>query len=286
MGSGLHILPEREDCLESFQWLAQEVRTQNGDCLLMKVESFEGLTDRELVSLFQDKSEKAYAELEKQIAELEKIVGSKNSTQKSHPHGEVEKLRRKHAEIVRTDFFDAPGNSRIVARLGALERKLVGGNQELISIEKVSIGDYKGRRWVTRPRPHVDRLGSIWLIRRFIDPDAKIRYSKNPEPDELSFDMKKGSTFGHVGNFCTFETMLTAFDLKDRGLWTIAEIIHEIDLRDSRYRHPEIAGIDAVLRGWLLKELSDEELEVQGLGLFDGLYSDVLRREKASKKKK
>jgi hypothetical protein len=128
-----------------------------------------------------------------------------------------------------------------------------------------------------RPRPHVDRLSCIWLIRRFINPQAVVRYSATPEPGEVGFDMPRGE-FTHRGPLCTFETMVRAFGLEDQVLQAMGEIIHEIDLRDGRYGHPETAGIDAVLKGWLLAGLADPELEAHGVALFEGLYADLSRR--------
>ncbi|MCC7527550.1 MAG: chromate resistance protein [Candidatus Melainabacteria bacterium] len=279
--SGVHILPGREDCLESFQWLAREVQQQKGECLLMNVESFEGLSDQELMKLFKDKSVKEYLELEESLKQLEKATrGKVPDEERTKLHSEVEKHRRKHAEIARCDFFDAPGGARLTARLASIERALAVEKEAIPEIRKVRIKDFKNKVWVTRPRPHVDRLACAWLIRRFIDESATIRYSKTFKEDELAFDMKEGGAFGHVGNFCTFETMLVAFDWDSSALRTISEIIHEIDLRDSRYLHPETAGIDAILSGWLLNDFSDADLEAHGLALFDGVYADVLRKEK------
>jgi hypothetical protein len=108
------------------------------------------------------------------------------------------------------------------------------------------------------------------LIRRFIDPHAVIRYASQPEPDEISFDME-GAVFGHQGNLCTFEVMLRAFTLADPTLQVMAEIVHEIDLRDGIYMRPQTVGIDAILNGWLCSELSDAERESYGIALFEGL---------------
>jgi hypothetical protein len=279
--TGVHILPGSEDCLESFQWLASEVQQQKGECLLMNVDSFEGLSDQELINLYKDKSEKEYQELEDSVKQLERATkGKVVDDEKSKLHSEIEKIRQKHADIARCDFFDAPGGLRLTARLASIERSLAAEVAVLPEICKARKKDFKKKIWVTRPRPHVDRLACAWLIRRFIDDRATIRYAKNFKNDELAFDMKTGGAFGHVGNFCTFETMLTAFELDSMALWTIAEIVHEIDLRDSRYHHPEMAGVDAILNGWLLKNFSDAELESHGLALFDGLYADVLRQQK------
>jgi hypothetical protein len=127
---------------------------------------------------------------------------------------------------------------------------------------------------VTRPSPHVDRLACAWLIRRFINPRAVIRYSSVPRPDEVPFDMGQGP-FSHHGNFCTFEIMMRVFGLNDAATTAMAEIVHEIDLHDGRYIRPEVPGIEAVLRGWMAR--SDAEREVHGIALFDGLYTGLAR---------
>jgi hypothetical protein len=128
----------------------------------------------------------------------------------------------------------------------------------------------------------VDRLACAWLIRRFINPEAIIRYSLQPEPGEISFDMKEAD-FGHLGQLCTFETMLRAFNLAVPGLSLMAEMVHEIDLRGERYFHPEITGIDAILKGWLLLDLPDAEVEARGLALFDSLFALLSTRFQPAK---
>lgn len=281
--SGVHILPSREECLSSFQWLGKEVKRHDGDCLLMKVESFEGMTNAELIGLFQEKSDCDYADIEKPLSILE----NKSSRKKlSHDtrlkyHAELQKLRKAQAEILKTDYFNAPAGARIVSRLERLDRLLSDEDPGDIEIPKVSKADYQHKVWVTRPRPHVDRLSSAWLIKRYIDQEAEIRYAKAPEANEIGFDMKEGGTFGHVGKFCTFETLLTAFGLEDVALWKMAEIVHEIDLRDGFYIHPEIAGLDLILKGWLLTGLTDKELEVHGTALFEGLFQALQRQNSA-----
>ena len=125
---------------------------------------------------------------------------------------------------------------------------------------------------MTRPRPHVDRLASAWLIRRFIDPEAEIRYRETVEEGEVSFDMREAE-FGHRGNHCTFETLISSFGLgEDPALQVLAEIVHEIDLRDGLSARPEIPGIDGLLSGWASTGWSDADLELHGIALFEGLY--------------
>jgi hypothetical protein len=110
------------------------------------------------------------------------------------------------------------------------------------------------------------------LIRRYVNSQASIRYADDPEPDEVAFDMP-GATFSHQGELCSLEVIVRTFGLEESALQAIAEIVHEIDLRDGVYAHPETSGIDALLRGWQLAGLSDDEMEARGLTLFDGLYT-------------
>jgi hypothetical protein len=128
-------------------------------------------------------------------------------------------------------------------------------------------------------------LACAWLIRRFINAHAEIRYSTAPLPEEVAFDMRDGQ-FSHLGNLCTFETMIMAFGLDDPAMKAVAEIVHEIDLRDGRYVRSEVPGIDTVLRGWMSRP--DAEREALGHALFDGIYqafSTVLSRSDAKKRR-
>jgi hypothetical protein len=88
-------------------------------------------------------------------------------------------------------------------------------------------------------------------------------------PDEVAFDMSVGE-FSHRGNLCTFETMMVAFGLENPAMKVIAEIVHDIDLRDGRYVRPEIPGVEAILRGWM--DRADADREAHGIALFDGLH--------------
>jgi hypothetical protein len=248
----------------------------------MRVESFEGMTNAEVIGLFQEKSDKDYDEIERPIATLEKAAIKKLTAElRLKQYAELQKLRKSQQEILKTDFFNAPAGARIVSRFAKLDRLLSDEGAAVAEIAKVSKEDFQKKVWVTRPRPHVDRLSSAWLIRRFIDPQAQIRYAKAAEHKEIGFDMKEGGTFGHVGKFCTFETLLTAFSLHEAALWKLAEIVHEIDLRDGCYTHSEIVCIDLILKGWLLTGLTDQELELHGIALFEGLFQ-ALHRESST----
>jgi hypothetical protein len=284
---GIYILPAREECLEAFQWLAEEVQQAKGEALVMHVEQFEGLADADLIERFRRARAEDYTALEAQVDALEGSLSAElKPKERSRLREKLERLRYQHADFARLDFFDAPEGGLVASRLGRIAQALAAGESSAASILPAAIEAYRDRRWVTRPRPHVDRLACIWLIRRFINPTAVIRYATAPEADEVAFDMREGA-FSHRGNWCTFETMVSAFGLQDPSLCPMGEIVHEIDLRDGHYGHPETAGIDAVLRGWLLARFSDQELEAHGVALFEGLYNALARqgRHKPSGKK-
>jgi hypothetical protein len=132
-------------------------------------------------------------------------------------------------------------------------------------------------RWATRPRCHVDRAASAWLIRRFVDPEASFVFVEDPEDvpaDATPFDMRGVELSHHNGN-CTFETLLERYELDDAALRAIGRIVHEADLDDARFDAPEAPGLDALIRGLSLVS-DDEQLLRRSEPLFDGLYE--LRR--------
>jgi hypothetical protein len=276
--SGVQILPDRDICLESFQWLAKEVQQANGEYLLMRVEYLEGISDRSIIDKFRETRQEDYASLEAKIEKLENIVITANTTaeiDRTSIRETLEKLYKHHNEIQQVDFFGCPEREKIATRLNQLTQALLPQDRKT-TVTPQNIEDYRRVTWVTRPRPHVDRLACIWLIRRFINPQAIVRYSKTIDTGETPFDTNE-DIFQHQGNLCTFEVMAKSFGLEDLGLQTIGEIVHEIDLRDGLYLHPQIAGVDTLLQGWLLAGFDDVTLETHGIALFEGLYTAFLR---------
>jgi hypothetical protein len=255
----LHLLPAGPEGQEAFDWMAQEIREAGGEALVMPVEKLEEPAEARVVALFRAARDEDY----------QKIVAE--AAEPSAKRERLERLRRRFAEIERIDFFAALEGPRAAAALAQLEATLSGGTEPAREVSSVDRAAYRGRTWVTRPRPHVDRLASAWLIRRFLDPEAAIRYSDTPAEGEISFD-SPGAQFGHTGDRCTFETLLAAFSLDDPALQALAGIVHEIDLRDGRSAAPEIPGVDRILAGWAAAGWSDMEVERHGTALFEGLY--------------
>jgi hypothetical protein len=260
----VHLLPESDEGREAFGWLAQEIREGGGQALVLEVERLAETEEARVIAAFRAARDEDYR----------KIVDEAES--KPPARDRLEKLRRRFDEVARLDPFAAAEGPRAAAALARLDEALSGKPGPPRATPAADPRAYRGRTWVTRPRPHVDRLASAWLIRRFVDPDATIRYADRPQEGEVSFDMP-GADFGHTGGRCTFETIIAAFGLEDQTLRALAAIVHEIDLRDGRPAPspPEVAGIDAVLRGWLTAGWTDEELERHGIALFEGLYSSL-----------
>ena len=265
---GLWVLPSRAECLEAAQWLSREVEHKGGEALVMTVSEFDGLDDAGLVALFREAAATRYRTLLDRIAEADQRA-AEGDTHASRTA--IARLEEEAADVRRTDYFDAPDGQAASAALRALRERLMPAD-DAPSIPPREIGAYRGRTWVTRPRPYVDRLACAWLIRRFIDADAEIRYRDRARGGEVAFDMP-GGEFEHVGPLCTFEVMVQVFAVESAGIEEIAGIVHEIDLRDGRTARPETAGVEAILAGWLAAGMADADLEAAGRMLFDGLQS-------------
>jgi len=271
--SGAYLLPYSSDRYEQFQWLAQEVEKDRGEATLLKVDRVENMKQPEVVRLFHEARNADYAALTDRYRKL-------GSAKRPRSVEELARLARELDRLVDIDFFDAPGRQQTLRAREAAERRVTGPAQAAARPEgRLDLAAFQGRRWVTRPRPHVDRIASAWLIKRFLDPAAEFVFAV---PDELPagavpFDMA-GVEFGHQGDQCTFETLLHRSGLRDRRLAAIAEIVHEADLRDNKYPREEARGLDLILRGLLAAVKDDHEALAQGLTLFDGLYSTIGER--------
>ena len=134
--------------------------------------------------------------------------------------------------------------------------------------------DYHGKTWITRPRPGVDRFSSAWLIRRFIDPAATFAFTGSPErfPHAVPFDMYQSGGFKHEGDRCTFEVLQTRFGIKDPAVGKIAEIVHDLDLKDDRFKSPHAPTIGGLVEGLRASIAEDGKLLEQGMAMFEALY--------------
>ena len=271
--SSAYLLPDSPDRYEQFQWLAQEIQRDGGDATLLRVDRIENMQEPDVVRQFQEARNHDYAALAERYRKLLKGRGPRLIE-------ELARLAREMARITEIDFFEAPGRREVErAREAVEERTASGRGRPAGTAPPLDLAALKGRRWVTRPRPHVDRIASAWLIKRFVDPAAEFVFAPPDQipADAIPFDMA-GVEFGHHGEDCTFETLLRRTGLRDRKLAVLAEIVHEADIKDQKFAREEARGIDLALRALLSAIKDDHEALAQGMTLFDGLYATAGER--------
>ena len=264
----VYVLPSTAQTREDLAWTLREIRESGGDAQLFESRIVDGLTDGELQQRFQSAREDDYAPLLKRARAL--AARAKRGRNRDEVARALAKLRDEIEGIRAIDFFDAPAGQTATALVDAATRALDGdGSGETPPLQ------YRGRIWVTRTGVHVDRMASAWLIRRFIDAEAAFRFAKTkgdgPRGDEVGFDLFDAE-FTHAGDRCTFEVLLDRFRLGDRALRAIAEVVHDIDLKDGRFGRAETAGIATVIQGICLAQRDDEERVRRGADVFEGLY--------------
>ncbi len=267
MKTSAYVLPDETSHYEKFQWLAKQVRDSGGEATLIKVTEIEGLKGEEIVGQFQAQVAHDYDEL---IPELTRFVQANRKQRAETFDAELEKLTLRFEGVRKIDFFECPRAQDVqmlIRRAESLRKPKAKALPELQSRK------FQGRIWLTRPRPEIDRVGSAWLIRQFIDPKSKFVFAPSPEdhPNAIPYDMFEVE-FTHHGDHCTFETLVERFAIDDKHLTAIAEMIHDADLEDDKFHRPECIGIDKVLKGWAKRGLSNDELLAKGFDLFDALY--------------
>ncbi len=266
-----YLLPNEPAQYEQFQWLAQQIRDYGGDSTLVRAQEIEGLTREKVIAMFNDSRAKDYAEVRKS---LQSFIARQKKMGPDLAAAELERLTRQFREIRAVDFFDSPRGHDIAMLLRRAE-----GPRKARQLETLDRRQYQGKTWLTRPRPEIDRVGSAWLISKFIDRKPKFVFAPSADavPDAIPFDMLDAE-FSHHGNCCTFETLVRRFAISDKSVTKIGEMIHDADLDDARFQRVEAVGIDRVLKGWAKEGLSDEEILQRGFECFDALCAFLQRR--------
>jgi hypothetical protein len=266
-----YLLPDEPAQHEQFQWLAQQIRDYGGDSTLVRAQEIEGLTKEKVVSLFNTARDKEYVDLRKG---LQGFISRGRKSNAEFAAAELERLTKQFRELRQIDFFDSPRGQDVAMLLRRAE-----GPRRSAKLQTLDVKQYRGKTWLTRPRPEVDRVGSAWLISKFIDPKAKFVFAPSVQavPEAIPFDMLDAE-FSHHGNCCTFETLVKRFAISDKALTKIGEMIHDADLDDARFQRVEAVGIDRVLKGWAKEGLPDEEILRRGFECFDALYAFLQRR--------
>ena len=284
--NSVYVLPKSEQAQEDFQWVLREVIESGGDASLCEARFVDGLTDNEVEELFRSAREPEYREISRDAERLRNSLSKKSKASGASTKQlavELEKLHKRVAEITAIDFFGAPGREAVERQIFALDARLRQPSLSEKAMQmKLQAEEFRDRMWVTRKGIHVDRMGSAWLIRRFIDPEARFKFvpakGYQPEPAELCFDMYEAE-FTHEGDRCTFEVLLERFTLKDPALKSIAEIIHDIDLKDSKFAREETIGIDRLIAGIAMGHKDDESRLARASAMFDDLYEYFRRKQ-------
>ena len=285
--NSVYVLPFSDKTHEDFQWLKQEVESMGGEATVFRAGSVEGATDNEIINIFCQQRDEEYAQL---AAEMDGLTGAiRDQERGGHPAAErvrgyeadLDKLHKELERLLSIDFFDAPNHSAATAAYercqAALRNSQAGRNRRPAVTpdgKTADVSQYQGRRWLTRRNLFVDRLAAVWLIKRFIDKRPRFSFVSDGEGVDgaIGFDMY-GGEFSHRGEDCTFETMIKEFGLaRDPGLRCLAEVVHDIDLKDNKFNRTEAQGLSVILRGLSSLLRDDRKLIQHTLPLFDALY--------------
>ncbi|MGZ5270558.1 MAG: chromate resistance protein ChrB domain-containing protein [Ramlibacter sp.] len=276
---GAYLLPAGAEHEQALRRLGDECGREGGVSWLMTVQPVPAGDEQAYRQLF-DRAED-YAELRRGWKELNRGLSGLSA-------GELTRLLRRlqrEFEAVRSiDFFPGDASAEALAAWTDLERRIAQllspdePHEITAGITRLDPREYRGRTWATRRRMWVDRVASAWLIRRFIDPDARFKWLERPADcptSALGFDFD-GATFTHVGERVTFETLLASFGLdKDAGLLRLGALVHHLDVGGEPV--PEAAGFEAVMAGARERLDDDDALLAEMTPVLDSLHAHFLR---------
>lgn len=284
--NAVHLLPDSAQSREDFEWIATEVTAAGGTALIFHVTEMSH--EKDVIASFRSIRDKEYRALAKEIDAMRKKLTRKSA--KESRLDAIRSLEERFDTIARRDFFGSEQANTVEAGLRQLADQ--AGQKEKTpssSTPRVDATPYRNRVWVTRPRPGVDRFASAWLIRRFIDRDATFVFATDPArfPDAVPFDMYVAAGFKHQGELCTYEVLQREFAVDDSAVRRIAEIVHDVDLKEDRYRSPETLTVRRVVDGLRAALGDDATLMEHGITFFEALYqsfqSTGLKRARAAR---
>lgn len=285
--NSIYVLPKSDQAQEDFHWVLREIVDGGGEATLCEARLVEGLTDEQVEELFRTARGVDYQQIAEECRQIAKTLPAGPADEedpRTQAEIEVDRLKRRFAEVVAIDFFGAPGQAAAQGLLSELESRLRAARHGMIDAASAELNSEnpRGCTWVTRNGIHVDRMASAWLIRRFIDAEARFKFVSakgyKPETRELRFDMFDAE-FTHEGDRCTFEVLLRRFGLSDKALQAIAEIVHDIDLKDGKFARQETAGMDHLIAGIAMVHKDDAVRLERAAAVFDDLY-EYLRRKR------
>ena len=282
--NSVYVLPSTDGSAEDFQWIRREVVEGGGEATVAEAELVDGLSDQEVEAKFREARDLEYGEVVSEAREL----GASTKRRRARLSDEarstllaaVTRLEKRVQEITATDFFGAS----LRETASALLRELRSSAERKPTVKSVpeKPPPIRARTWVTRTGIHVDRIASAWLIRRSIDPEAVFKFVPPkgyvPLDGELRFDMFEAE-YSHEGDRCTFETLLERFSLSEPGLRAVAEVIHDIDLKETKFARAETPGLAASIAGLCRGYRDDEERLSRGSIFFESLLAYYAKKK-------
>jgi hypothetical protein len=276
----VYALPDSPAAREDFEWLRTEIEGAGGQATLFSANTIETWSSDELVQEFRRAREDDYANLSRALERSLAAARRKRAPRRSRQAAFriVETFRQRLTAVEAIDFFSSAGRDRAATLIGELQRALAGQTAATSSSDRRTRDAYVGRTWVTRPRPGIDRMGSAWLIRRFVDPGARFGFVDQPPGSgkAIPFDMF-GVEFTHQGEWCTFETLVHRFAISHDAVSRLAGIVHDLDLKDAKFGAPEAAAVGAMVEGLQPLYADDHLLLEQGMTVFEALYRSFER---------
>lgn len=268
---GVYVLPAATERRAVLEAVAADVTGGGGVAHLLIAQTADKTPYQALFDRSRD-----YTEL---LADATQLRDTLSDTTPSEALKRTRKLRKAFESIAAIDFF--PGEARRQAEDTLAELEIACARLQAPdepgfvagTIQRLRTADYQGRLWATRQRPWVDRLASAWLIRRFIDPEARILWLAHPAdcpPEALGFDFD-GATFSHVGHRVTFEVLAASFGLEQGPIARVGLLVHYLDVGGAP--PPEALGVESVLAGLRDTVADDDQLLERACAVFDGLLA-------------
>jgi hypothetical protein len=271
--NSLYVLPVTDEAREDFNWVREEIRTAGGQVSVLEASAVDGYTDQELVDQFRRLRTSEYEALAKAIRDV-----GRRDTKLERRAADIARvlrgMRERFGVIQARDYFAAPGRDLVDKALNEAMRAGADGPDTRQANRALRAKDFRGRTWITRPRPGIDRFASAWCIRRFVDVKAKFGFSDSSRPlraGQIPYDLPEVE-FGHHGSHCTLETLVHRFGIEDAGLDPLLRVVHDLDFKESRYGMPECAAVARLVDGLRARFNDDAELLEQGIVMIDALH--------------
>ena len=267
----VYVLPDTAATREDLEWLKTEIVGAGGQANVFAADAVDTWSNDELIEEFRRVRQTAYAELARAAEQVLKASARRRST--SSPRT-LRQLQDRLAAIEQIDFFGSAGRDRVATLLRQIAASRERPPAKRTSVAGGLAATVRRRLWVTRPRPGVDRMASAWLIRRFIDGEATFGFvaDRDAAPrDSVPFDMF-GVELTHRVDLCTFEVLLLDFGLDDPALQRVAQVVHDLDLKDGRFGAVEAGTIGLLIDGLQRSTSDDHQLLSDGMTMFEALY--------------